>query len=77
MNYEKSNPSMEEIIRFADSPAGKKLISFLQANGGNSLTQAKKAAEAGNYEQAKSNLSNLMKSQGFQELMREMENQNG
>ena len=77
MKFDKNDPSMEEMIRFTGSPAGKKLISYLQANGGNSIHEAKKAAEAGNFEQAKANLSELMNTKSFQDLIREMEKQNG
>ena len=70
-------PSMDEIIRLANSPAGKELIALLQSNGGDSFEQAKQAAKKGDYELAKQNLSHIMSSPKVQALMKEMENTNG
>lgn len=77
MKHPKNEPSMEDIMHIAESPAGKKLISLLQSSGGDALTQAKQAAQAGDFTAAKANISQLMKSPQVQALIREMEKNNG
>lgn len=72
-----SQPSMDDIMRMAQSPAGKKLIALLQASGNTSVAQAKNAAEKGDYNQAKQNLAHIMKEPKIQALLKEMEQQNG
>lgn len=77
MMNNKNEPSMEDIMRIANSPAGKKLIKLLQESGGSTFDQAKKAAEIGDYKQAKQNLSQIIHSPEIQALLKEMERQNG
>ena len=73
MQNKPENFSMQDIMRLANSPAGKKLISLLRNTGGSDLEQARKAAEKGDYESAKSNLTEIMKSSQIQALIKEME----
>lgn len=47
------NPSMQELLRMAQSPAGQKLIQMLQQNGGEGLQQAMSKAASGDYSAAK------------------------
>lgn len=44
---------MSQIMRMAQSPAGKKLIALLQQNEGDEMRQAMKRAADGDYSQAK------------------------
>lgn len=73
MQNKPENFSMQDIMRLANSPAGKKLISLLRNTGSSDLEQARKAAEKGDYESAKSNLTEIMKSPQIQALIKEME----
>ena len=73
MQNKPENFSMQDIMRLTNSPAGKKLISLLRNTGGSDLEQARKAAEKGDYESAKSNLTEIMKSSQIQALIKEME----
>ena len=73
MQNKPENFSMQDIMRLANSPAGKKLISLLRNTGGSDLEQARKAAEKGDYESAKGNLTEIMKSPQIQALIKEME----
>lgn len=68
--------SIHDAMRLANSPAGKQLIALLQSTGGSDLEQAKKAAEKGDYESAKSNLAEIIKSPQIQALIKEMEQSN-
>ena len=77
MMNNKNEPSMEDIMRIANSPAGKKLITLLQKSGGSAFDQAKRAAETGDFKQAKQNLSQIIRSPEIQALIKEMEQQNG
>lgn len=55
------NPSMQELLRMAQSPAGQKLIQMLQQNGGEGLQQALSKAASGDYSDAKQAIADLMK----------------
>lgn len=77
MQNKPDNFSIADAMRLANTPEGKQLIAMLQAAGGNDLEQARKAAAKGDYESAKSNLSEILKSPGIQALIREMEQKNG
>lgn len=65
--------SMEDAIRLAGTPAGKQLLNLLKSNTDADMNTARKAVEAGDYEQAKKSLSSLMQSPDVQKLLKEME----
>lgn len=68
------NPfSMDDAIRFAGTPAGKQLLNLLKSGNPADINAARKAVEAGDYEQAKKNLSFLLQSPDVQKLLKEME----
>lgn len=73
MQNKPENFSIEDAMRLANSPAGKQLIAALRSAGGNDLEQARKAAEKGDYNSARTNLTEVLKSPKIQALLREME----
>ena len=70
-------PDMGELIRMAQTPAGRKLISLLQKQSGSQLQQAVTSAAAGDYTQAREILSVLLSSPDAQALLQELEEQRG
>lgn len=68
-------PDMGELIRMAQTPAGRKLISLLQKQSGSQLQQAVTSAAAGDYTQAREILSVLLSSPDAQALLQELEEQ--
>ena len=76
MQNKPDNFSMTDALRLANSPSGKQLIALLQQTGGDDLEQARQAAAKGDYESAKSNLSQILKSPQIQALLKEMEHKN-
>lgn len=77
MKFDKENFSIQDAMRLAETPAGKELLSILQATEGDSMDKAKKAAAQGDYNQVKENLTDLLRSPKIQSLLREMGQQNG
>lgn len=63
--------SMEQIMAFAASPAGKQLIELVQNKSGADLSKAQSYAAAGNMEQAKNELSSLLEDPKIKELLRQ------
>lgn len=66
------SPSMQDILRMAQSPAGQQLIRLLQQSGGNNLQQAMDKAAQGDYAQAKELLSTLMQDPQAKKLMEQL-----
>lgn len=64
---------MTELMRLAQSPAGRQLMAFLQQSGGNSLEEAVTKASQGDFDQAKQALSSLLASPKAQELLKQLE----
>lgn len=65
------HPDYSDLMRLAQSSAGRQLIALLQKNG--SLPKILEAAAAGNYQQAKAQLSALLESEEAKGLLRELE----
>ena len=65
-------PSMQDILRMAQSPAGQQLIQMLQHSGGQDLKQAMDKAAAGDYTQAKQAISDLLKDPQARKLMEQL-----
>lgn len=65
------NFSMEQAMAFAASPAGKQLIAMLQKSSGADLAAAQRHAQAGNMEQAKAALSELLKDPQIRTLLKQ------
>lgn len=66
-------PDMTALLRLAQTPAGRQLISILQKNGGDRLGSAINMASAGDYTQAKEILSDILSSPEAQTLIKELE----
>ena len=77
MQHNKNPFSMDDALHLASTPAGKELIALLQAAGGQDMEKAKQAAQRGDYTEVKNNLSELLKSPKVQQLLRELEKNNG
>ena len=65
--------SMKEAMRLANSPAGKQLAQLLQQADQQTLNDAVRKAQQGNYEDAARQLQNLMASPQAQALLKELE----
>lgn len=68
-------PDMGELIRMAQTPAGRKLIALLQRQGGAKLQLAISSAAGGDYPRAKEILSELLSAPEAQALLKELEEQ--
>lgn len=68
-------PDIGELIRMAQTPAGKQLISLLQSKGSPKLQQAISYAASGDYTRAKEVLSDLLSAPEAQALLKELEEQ--
>ena len=67
-----NQPSMQEMLRMAASPAGKQLIALMQQKGGEDLQKAMKLAATGDYTQAKETIASLMKDPEKQKLLEQL-----
>ena len=66
-------PDMGELLRLAQTPAGQQLIAMLQSSGGDRLSNAISKAAAGEYQQAKEVLSEILSSPDAKELLKQLE----
>lgn len=66
------NPSMQEILKMAQSPAGQQLIQMLQQSGGQELQQAMEKAAAGDYSQAKQAITSLLNDPEAKKLLEQL-----
>lgn len=66
-------PDMGELIRLAQTPAGKQLISMLQSKGSTKLQQAISNAASGDYTRVREVLSDLLSDPEAQALLKELE----
>lgn len=64
--------SQEDIIRFAQSPAGQQLIAMLRQGDSGRLQQAISQAQAGNYTGASQILNDMLSSAQAQKLLKEL-----
>ena len=71
------NISMQEVMRFAKSPAGQKLLAALRSTGTDQVDKIKQYSAQGNYTQAQSALSEIMKNPQVQNILKEMGRNNG
>lgn len=68
-------PDMNELMKIARSPAGKKLLSILQAGSQAELNTIAAEAAAGNIQEAGKKLSGLLKTEEAQNLLKQLESQ--
>lgn len=64
--------SMQELLRFAHSPEGKKLIRSLQQKGGEELQQAVAKASSGDYSQAQQAITALLDTPEAKRLLEQL-----
>lgn len=62
---------MQEMLRFAASPAGKQLLALMQQKGGNELQKAMGLAAAGDFSQAKQLMESVLSDPQAQNLLKE------
>ena len=67
-----NQPSMQEMLRLAASPAGKQLIALMQQKGGEDLQKAMKLAATGDYMQAKKAMESVLSDPQAQKLLKEL-----
>lgn len=76
MHQKPTKKDIENVMQFAKSPQGQKLIQILQEKGGQSVEEAKKQAENGNFADAQKTLSGVLDDRQIQKLLKEMKNGN-
>lgn len=64
--------SMQEALRLAKSPAGQQLLAMLQQTDRDTLQQIMQHASAGQYDQAKASLQNILTSPEAKALLQEL-----
>ena len=67
--------SMEDAKRLAQTEAGQKLLSLLQAQPSQQLQKAMNQASSGDYDQLRKTLGAFMESPEAQALLKQLENQ--
>jgi hypothetical protein len=67
-----NQPSMQEMLRLAASPAGKQLIALMQQKGGEDLQKAMKLAATGDHMQAKKAMESVLSDPQAQKLLKEL-----
>ena len=67
-----NQPSMQEMLRMAASPAGKQLIALMQQKGGEDLQKAMKLAATGDYTHAKKTMQSVLSDPQAQKLLKEL-----
>lgn len=72
---EKNSPnfSMEEIMRLANTDAGRRLMAFLQSNHPQAVSRAATSAQEGNLEQAQQALAAFLRDPKAQALLRQLQ----
>lgn len=68
-------PDITALIKIAQSPAGQKLLTILQARNGSDLEKIAESAASGNLEEAKQKISSLLSDKQTQELLQQLEKQ--
>lgn len=71
-NINPNDLSIQEAMRLASSPAGKKLLQLLQQNGGDELRQAVSKASSGDYTQAKQAIHALLDNPEAKKLLEQL-----
>ena len=68
MDKNSQNFSMDEVKKFAQSPAGQQLMSMLRQQNGEAVRQA----QAGNYDEAMKQLSGFLQTPEAQRLLKDL-----
>ena len=69
--------SMEDAVRFVNSPAGAQLLEMLQKSGDPGLRAAMEQAAKGDFAKAKASLQGVAANKEVQRLLKGMGDQNG
>ena len=69
--------AIQEAMRIAKSSAGQQLLRMLQQGNQESLNRAMQSAAAGNYEQAKMILNEVLSDPQAKEILRKLEQNHG
>lgn len=64
-------PDFSEVMRLAQTPEGRQLISLLQNSDSEALRAALSSAKEGNFDQAKNTLSGILSTPEAQALMKQ------
>ena len=70
-NFE-NQPSMQEVLRLASTPAGQQLIALMRQQGGRRFQKAMEDAASGNYAQAKQEIESMLADPKAQQLLKEL-----
>lgn len=78
-DFEKNSPSMskEALENIVQSRQAQELLALLQKNGGAVLRQASQAASAGDYEKVQQLLAPKLQSKEAEDILKQLERQNG
>lgn len=71
MQKKSDNFSMEDAMRFVNSPAGKQLMAMLQQSNGGAVQKAMEQAAKGNMEQAKETIKGLTLTEDMKNLLKQ------
>ncbi len=77
MQNNSQNFSMQDMMRIAQSPTGRQLLSLLQQGNRTELEKASKLAATGNIKQAKEILQQIQLPEDVQSLIKQLGEQNG
>jgi len=66
-------PDISMLMKIAQSPAGRQLLSLLQENGGSELSSIMNDVSTGKTENAKKKLSSILSSQEARTLLKQLE----
>ena len=72
MNLKSDDFSVQEAMRFANSPAGQQLIAMLQQADHSQIQKAMSQASAGDYNDAQKTLSQILSSPEAQKLLKQL-----
>lgn len=72
MDQISNNFSSQDILRMAQSPAGRQLITLLHQKGGRELQDAIRQAADGDYGKAKESINQLLSSPEAQALLKQL-----
>lgn len=78
-DFEKNSPSMskEALENIVQSRQAQELLALLQKDGGAVLRQASQAASAGDYEKVQQLLAPKLQSKEAEDILKQLERQNG
>lgn len=78
-DFEKNSPSVPkaDLENIVQSTQAKKLLQYLQQDGGEALRRAAEAASAGDYDKVRQLLAQKLKTKEAESILKELGNKNG